>query len=104
MQSNTVWLTKTSPVGYNIQVMHACLQVAGSKSGLSLVPRPPPFLPSVCVSVCVHNNTQERKTSEERERPGSIHRVSEHEVDVGGEVFKYIRTKLESEFLTGQDK
>ena len=68
----------------------------------SLVPRPPPFLSSVCV----HNNTRERKTSEKRGRPGSIHHVSGHEVDVGGEgpIFKYIRTKLESEFLTGQDK
>ena len=32
--------------------------------------------------------------------------MSEHEVDVGGEgpIFKYTRTKLESEFLAGQDK
>ena len=39
-------------------------------------------------------------------RPGSIHHVSGHEVDIGGEgpIFKYIRTKVESEFLTGQDK
>ena len=29
---------------------------------LSLAPRPPPFLPSVCI----HNNTQERKTSGKR--------------------------------------
>ena len=38
----------------------------------SLVPRPPPFL----LSVCVHNNSRERKTSEKQERPGSIHHVS----------------------------
>ena len=44
--------------------------------------------------------------SEKRGRPGSIHHVSGREVDVGGEgaIFKYIRTKLESEFLTAQDK
>ena len=46
----------------------------------SLVPRPPPFLPSVGV----HNNTWEWKTSEKWGRPGSIHHVSGHEVDVGG--------------------
>ena len=41
-----------------------------------------------------------------RGRPGSIHHVSGLEVDVGGEgaIFKHIRTKLESEFLTGQDE
>ena len=68
----------------------------------SLVPRPPLFLPSVCI----HNNTREWKTDEKRERPGSIHHVSGREVDVGGEgpIFKYVRTKLESEFLTGQDE
>ena len=65
----------------------------------SLGPSPPPFLPSVYV----HNNTRERKTGEKRGRPGSIHHVSGHEVEVGGEgpIFKYI---LEREFLTGQDK
>ena len=38
-------------------------------------------------------------------RPGSIHHLSGREVDVGGEgpISKNIRTKLESEFLTGQD-
>ena len=41
---------------------------------ISLGPRPPPFLPSVCV----HNNTRERKTGEKRGRPGSIHHVSGH--------------------------
>ena len=32
----------------------------------------------------------------------TIHHVSGHEVDVGGEgpIFKYVRTKRESEFLT----
>ena len=43
----------------------------------SLVPRPPPFLPSVC-------NTWERKTGEKQGRPGSIHHMSGREVDVGG--------------------
>ena len=38
---------------------------------LSLVPRTPPFLPSLCV----HNNTQEWKTGEKQGRPGSIHHV-----------------------------
>ena len=68
----------------------------------SFVSRPPLFLPSVCV----HNNTRERKTIERWGRPGSIHHVSGCEVDVGGEgpIFKYIRTKLESEFLTGKDE
>ena len=46
----------------------------------SLVPRPPPFLPSVGV----HNNTWERKTGKKWGRPGSIHHVSRCEVDVGG--------------------
>ena len=71
---------------------------------LASVPRPLPFLPSVCV----HNNTREWKTGEKRGRSGSIHHVSGREVDVGGEgpIFKYIhvRTKLESEFLTVQDE
>ena len=69
---------------------------------VSLVPRPPPFLPSVCF----HNNTWEQKTGEKRGRAGSIYHVSGSKVDVGGEgaIFKYVRTKLEGEFLTGQDK
>ena len=46
----------------------------------SLVPRPPSFLPSVCV----HNNTREQKTGEKRARSGSIDHVSGCEVDVGG--------------------
>ena len=39
-------------------------------------------------------------------RPGSIHHMSGCEVDVGGKgpMFKYVRNKLESEFLTGQDE
>ena len=44
----------------------------------SLVPRPPLFLSSVCV----HNNTWEQKTGEKRRRPGSIHHMSGHKVDV----------------------
>ena len=63
----------------------------------SLGPRPPLVLPSVCV----HNNTRERKAGEKRGRPGSIHHVNGHEVDVGGEgpIFKYIRLNLKVSFL-----
>ena len=37
---------------------------------------------------------------------GSIDHVSRHEVDVGeeGPIFKYVRIKLESGFLTSQDE
>ena len=40
------------------------------------------------------------------ESHGSIYPVSGCQVDVGGEglIFKYVHTKLESEFLTGQDE
>ena len=64
----------------------------------SLVPKPPPFLPSIFI----HNNTRGQKTSKKRGRPGSIHHVSGREVDVGGErpIFKCIRTKPESELYT----
>ena len=81
----TVQLLPCKPPPYNIR---------------SLVPRPPLLLPSICV----HNNTREQKTGEKRGRPGSIHHVSGHEVE--GPIFKYIRTKLESdrEFLTVQDE
>ena len=73
-----------------------------ARTPTSLVPRPPPFLPSVCVD----NNTWEQKTGEKRGRPGSIHHVSGREVDVGGEglIFKYVWTKLESEFFNSQDE
>ena len=56
--------------------------------------------------LCAHYNTWERKTGKKRERPGSIHHMSGREVDIGGEgpIFKCIRTKLESEFFTGQDE
>ena len=40
---------------------------------LSFVPRPPPFLSSVCI----HNNTRGLKTSEKRGRLGSIHHVND---------------------------
>ena len=66
----------------------ACIGVTRSSSSRqatrcidSFVPRPPPFLPSVCV----HNNTRERKTGEKWGRPGSVDHVSGCEVDVGGE-------------------
>ena len=59
------------------------------------------FLPSICV----HNITRERKTSEKQGRPGSIRHVSGRKVDIGGKgpIFKYIRTKPESKFLTSKD-
>ena len=40
------------------------------------------------------------------EKPGSVHHMSGREVDVRGDgpIFKYVRTKHESEFLTGEDK
>ena len=54
----------------------------------------------------VYNNTREWKTGKKRGRPGSIYHVSGREVDVRreGPIFKYVRTKLESEFFTGQDE
>ena len=46
------------------------------------------------------------ETSEKWGRSGSIHHMSGCEVDVGeeGSIFEYVRTKLESKFLTDQDK
>ena len=72
---------------------------------IALVLRPPPFL----LSICIHNNTWERKTSKNGEGLGAFdhhHHISGCEVDVGGEgpIFKYVTPKLESEFLTSQDK
>ena len=63
----------------------------------SLVPWPLLFLPSICIQ----NNTREWKIGEKRRRPGNIHNVSGCKVNVGGEgpIFKYVRTKLESNFL-----
>ena len=60
------------------------------------------LLPSICNYRC----EEQRKMG----RPRSIHHVSGHkgghEVDVGkeGPIFKCVRTKLESGFLTSQDK
>ena len=87
--------------GYTEEV-HEWFNYPRARVPTILVPRPPPFL----FSVCAHNNTRERMTGEKRGRPGSIHYVSGREVDVGreGPIFKYIRTKLESEFFTSQDK
>ena len=89
-------------IAASLKVHTTCELEIQIQSGPSLGPRPIPFWSSVCVP----NNTREWKTSEKRGRPGSIHHVSGREVDVGGEgpIFKYIRTKLESEFLTGQDE
>ena len=61
----------------------------------SLVPRPPPFVPSVCV----HNNTQERKTGEKWGRLGSIHHVSGRKVDIGGEGADIHVLNLRASFL-----
>ena len=69
--------------------------------GISLIPRPPPFLPFVCS----HNNTREQKTSEKRER--SIRHVN----DVrwtwggcrGGATANYPSWPVRSKLLTGQD-
>ena len=57
-------------------------------ANISLVPRPPPILPFVCV----YNNTWKRKTGEKRGRLRSIHHVSRREVDIGvkGPISKYI--------------
>ena len=67
----------------------------------NLVPRSPPFLPSVTI---IHKS--EWKTSEKWGRSGGIHHMSRCAMDVGGEgpIFKYTHAKLESEFLTIQDK
>ena len=46
----------------------------------SFVPRPPPFLPSICVQ----NNRREWKTSEKWGRPGSIHHVNDIRWTRGG--------------------
>ena len=46
----------------------------------------------------------------DRRRPGSIHHVNDvrYRCEVveggGGAIFKYVRTELESEFLTAQDE
>ena len=58
-----------------------------------------PFLP-------VNHNKRNWKTGEKQGRPGSIHHMCGYKVDAGGEglTFKYICTKLESGFHTGQDE
>ena len=67
------------------------LQSSGIRECL-LVPRPPPFLPSIYV----HYNTWNWTICEKlkRGRPGSIHHVSGHEVGHRGEgpIFKNICT------------
>ena len=68
------------------------------------VPGLPPRFDLPFAFTTIHRIEDRRKLKQGR--PGSIHYVSGHEVDVGGEgpIFKYMRTKLESEFLTGQDE
>ena len=46
----------------------------------SLVSRPPPFLPSICV----HNNTREQKIGEKRRRPARIHHMNDVRWTWGG--------------------
>jgi len=50
----------------------------------------------------------ERKTNKKWGRLGSVHHtcMSGNQVDVGeeGAIFKYVPTKLERKFLTGQDE
>ena len=63
---------------------------------LSLVPRPPPFLPSVCI----HINTQEQKTSEKHRTGIFIMRVDASWTWGGEEpMFKCVRTKMKASFL-----
>ena len=60
----------------------------------SLVSRPPPFLPSICV----HNNAQEQKTSEKRKGLGaSIMSVDTSWMMGGGANIQYVHTKLTDE-------
>ena len=71
----------------------------------NLIPRPHSqacfYLPFAFTMI--HGNGRPVK---KRGRPGSIYHMSGREVDVRreGPIFKYVRTKLESEFLTGQDE
>ena len=62
-----------------------------------LVLRLPSFLPSVCV----HSNTQNQKIGKKlkQERPGSIHHVSGHKVDVGGEGLINVASTLHNHML-----
>ena len=50
--------------------MAKCTQIQCKRS---LVSRPPPFLPSICV----HNNTREWKTGEKQGWPGNIHHLND---------------------------
>ena len=61
-QGSFAWHPCVSPPsieGYNYYLIYELAYV-----GLSFVPTPPPFLPSVCV----HNNTQERNYSERKRK------------------------------------
>ena len=74
------------PHGLGTRVLHA----GPIRLKPSLIPRPPPFLPSVCV----HNNTQKQKTSK---KTGKSWEHSSHEWTRGGRrgegpIFKYVCT------------
>ena len=57
--SNVVPVVLTCPLaGSDSAPQSTTIERRDTYLHISLVPRPPPFLPSVCV----HNNTQERKT------------------------------------------
>ena len=60
-----------------------------------------PMLSQFYCSVCVHNNTRKQKNGEKRGRPGLIHHVSGHKVDIGREdpIFRYVHTSLKESFL-----
>ena len=57
----TAYVLKDPSSSWNIHSHWSYLHVHMS----SLVPRPPPLLPSICI----HNDTREQKTSEKRGRP-----------------------------------
>ena len=87
-------------MGYHFKVFQFCFDFV---VGILQLPhsRPPMFF---FFSLFSLRSVSGRLVKKPR-RPRSIHYVSGRKVDVGGEgpIFKYVRTKLESEFLTGQD-
>lgn len=69
---------------------------------ISLIPRPSLFLPFAFT--ILHKSRGAVKNTEGL--PGLIHHMSGHNVDIGGEGLriKFVCAKLESKFLTCQDK
>ena len=87
--------------------MVAQLSIAGRHTKLQTYTTLAPFpgLPHFYlpfVFIIIHRSGRPAK------RPGSINHVSGRKVDIRGEgpifCLKYVHTKLESEFLTGQDE